>query len=85
MGITAAVCGIIATLALRFGIGVLFGESHRISGWPSDLAMPVWHTLRPDAAALTLAAAFLLFRLHRGVIETIAWLAGAGMIWRLIG
>jgi chromate transporter len=85
MAITAVVSAIIATLALRFCLGVLFGETRMlVSGWVS-LPVPVWHTLRWDAAALTMLAALLLFRLHRGVIETIAWLAGAGMLWRLFG
>jgi chromate transporter len=84
MAITAVVCAVIATLALRFGLGVQFGETGRlVSGWFS-LPVPVWHTLRWDAAALTIVAALLLFRLHRGVVETIAWLAGAGMLWRLV-
>jgi chromate transporter len=85
MAITAVVSAIIATLALRFGLGVLFGETRSlVAGWFS-LPLPVWHALRWDAAVLTMGAALLLFRLHRGVVATIAWLAGAGVIWRLVG
>jgi chromate transporter len=84
LAITAVVCAVIATLALRFGLGVLFTETGALALGPMNLPVPVWTTLRWDAAALTLAAGLLLFRLHRGVVETIIWMAAAGMVWRLI-
>ena len=83
MGITAAVCGVIATLALRFGIGVLFWESARVEGWPAELVLPVWRSLRMDALGLAVIAGAMLFRLHRGVIETITVMAALGLAVRL--
>lgn len=69
-GITAAVVGVIANLALFFAVHVL---------WPQGLAAPV------DAAALVLAllAALALFRWRRSVLEVIAGAAVLGLFWRL--
>jgi chromate transporter len=83
LAITAAVCGIIATLALRFGLAVLFAGSTSMDLGAFSLPLPDWRTLRWDAAALTLIAGGMLFWLHRGVIETVAALAIIGMLWRL--
>jgi chromate transporter len=85
LGITAAVCGIIATLALRFGLGVLFADSRLVQFGPVSLQFPVFVGLRWDATALTFIAGLLLLRLHRGVIETVAIMAALGVIWRMAG
>jgi chromate transporter len=85
MAITAVVCAVIATLALRFGLGVLFAETQTARLGPMVLPLPDWTTLRWDAALLALVAGGMLFRLHSGVIVTIITLAALGVGLRLAG
>ncbi len=83
--ITAAVAGVIATLATRFAIAALFGKSGELAFGPIALPWPAWATLRVDALVLTLLAGLMLFALHRGVITTVATLGALGVAWRLVG
>jgi chromate transporter len=76
--ITAAVTGVIASLLLNFGLKVLFGGVREVVFGPLHVPWPDWAGFSPLAAALTGVAAFLLFRLHRGVIETVAVMAALG-------
>src|SRR3712207_7723426 len=46
-GITAAVVGVIANLALYFALHTLFGETFRVTWGPVDLELPELGTLRP--------------------------------------
>ncbi len=80
--ITAGVVGVILNLSLWFGLHVIFGKVERITGvfkpwWPD------WATLDWGAAGLTLIAAFVLLRLHFGIVKTLALCAGLGLVWRL--
>ncbi|WP_051379126.1 chromate transporter [Derxia gummosa] len=70
--ISAAVVGVIASLALAFGAHVL---------WPAGLAGGVDWT----AAGIAVAAALALFRFGRGVIEVIAASALAGALLAIAG
>jgi chromate transporter len=78
--ITAVVTGVIASLALTFGLQVLFGNVGKLALGPVTLPLPVWSTLSPLALTLSVMAAVLLFRLHRGVIETVLWMGAAGVL-----
>ena len=82
-GVTAAVVGVIANLALWFGLRVLFGEVRRVGVGPLALDAPVPASL--DSAALFLAAlaAFCLFRARLGVVATLGAAAVAGLAVRL--
>jgi chromate transporter len=82
--ITAAVVGVIATLAVRFAVSVLFAASGTARLGPISLPAPDWTTLRWDAAGLAVLAALLLLRWHRGVVETVAICAGAGLALTLL-
>lgn len=75
-GVTAAVVGVIANLALWFGLRVLFAEL--------DGSWPVLGSLQWDAVALSALAALCLFRLRLGVPGTLAASALAGLALRLI-
>ena len=80
--ITAAVVGVILNLSLWFGLHVIFGKVERIGGifkpwWPD------WTTLDWAAAGLTLIAAFVLLRLHLGIVKTLAVCAALGLVWKL--
>ncbi len=83
--ITAAVVGVIAHLALWFGLNVLFATVRHVSVGPFVLIAVDWATLRPDALLLTILAFVLLFVWHRGVITTVGLMALAGVVATLIG
>ena len=80
-GITAAVCGVVATLAVTFALHVLFAEVGTLPLGPATLPWPRLASIRPDALALAVLAAVLLFRFHLGVVWTVAaaGLAGLGL------
>jgi len=81
--ITAAVVGVILNLAAWFTLHVLFrqiDERHfgPLRWFAVDLA-----SVDTTAVVLTAMAAGLVFALHRGLIETIAIMAAAGVIVKL--
>ncbi len=81
-GVTAAVVGVIANLALWFGLRVLFSEMR-----PGALGIewPVPSSLDPLAAALAALAAGCLFGLRLGVVKTLGLTALAGLATKLAG
>jgi chromate transporter len=78
--ITAAVTGVIASLVLKFALGVLFAEVGSVTAGPLRLPAPVLSSMSWPALVLSVIAGVMLFRLHRGVIETVLWLGLAGAI-----
>lgn len=78
--ITAAVTGVIASLVLKFALGVLFGKVGSFTAGPLVLPVPNLQSLIWPALGLAVVAAIMLFRLHRGVIETVLWLGLAGAL-----
>jgi chromate transporter len=78
-GVTAAVVGVIANLALWFGLRVIFGQVERVPIGPAAIDLPVWGTLQPSALALAVLAAVLLFGLKLGLAKTLAISAAAGL------
>jgi chromate transporter len=83
--ITAAVVGVVASLAVTFGLQVLFAEVGRIALGPAGLPWPNPASLQPVMLALSLVAGVLLLRLHLGVVWTVAAMALAGLGVRLAG
>jgi chromate transporter len=75
--------GVIANLALWFGLRVLFGEVRGLALGPVTLDLPVPATLDPAALALAMLAAVCLFRLRLGVVRTLGVAAAAGLLLRL--
>ncbi|WP_137128177.1 chromate efflux transporter [Roseomonas sp. HF4] len=78
-GVTAAVVGVIANLALWFGLRVIFAEVRHISLGPASIDLPAFATVQPSALALAFLAAVLLFKLKFGLAKTLAVSAGAGL------
>ena len=72
-GVTAAVLGVIANLALWFALHVLFTR-----------AGPVWASFDPLAAALAVAAGVALMRFHVNVALVIASCAVLGLLRLLV-
>jgi chromate transporter len=82
--VTAAVVGVIANLALWFGLRVLFRETTHVALGPMELDVPVVATLDPLAMALAVLAGACLFGLKLGLIRTLAVTAAVGMAARLL-
>ena len=83
-GVTAAVGGVIANLALWFGLRVLFARLDTVSIGPARFDLPVLSSLDPWAAALALLAGLLLFGLKKGVGATLGVCAAAGLAVRML-
>ncbi len=83
-GVTAAVVGVIANLALWFSLRVLFGEVREIPLGPMLLEVPVPASLDPAAAGLAALAALCLFGLRLGLLRTLGITALAGLAVRLV-
>ncbi len=79
-GVTAAVVGVIANLALWFGLRVLF---ERMVDGPFALHWPDPASLQWQALALTALAAFGQFRLKLDVVPLLGLTALAGLVLRL--
>ena len=84
-GITAAVVGVIANLALFFALHTLFAETTQATWGPLDLELPDLATLRPTSLAIAIAAGVMVFRLRWSVLRTLAASAALGLAAGLLG
>jgi chromate transporter len=83
-GITAAVVGVIASLALFFSLHTLF-DSTRVHDWgPVHLELPVLTTWDPLAFALTGVALALMFWRGWSPLRTLGVCAALGLIATLV-
>ncbi|MFC4296377.1 chromate efflux transporter [Novosphingobium tardum] len=78
--LTAAVVGVIASLAAWFGLHVLFVEHRTVDLGFRIIDAPVLSSLDPVAASLTVLAFVLLFASKRGVAMTLALCGVAGVV-----
>jgi chromate transporter len=81
--VTAAVVGVIASLALWFGLHVLFGEVGELAFGALSLPVPDLGSFDTPAALIALAAGVALIRYHVNVVIVLAVSAIAGMALRL--
>ena len=79
-GVTAGVVGVIANLALWFGLHVLFSDTRAFRAGPIMLDVPVLASLDILALALAVVAALALFQFKRGVITTLAVTSAVGLV-----
>jgi len=84
-GITAAVVGVIANLALYFAIHTLFGTTSRTDWGPLALELPDLTSLKPLPLAIAVLAAVLLFRVKWSVLHTLGVSALVGLTAGLVG
>jgi chromate transporter len=78
--ITAAVVGVVLNLTLWFALHVLFGDVREMrAAWLRWYAFDPLH-LDLKAGALALIAAFLAFRLQRGLVELVLVMAALGVV-----
>ncbi len=75
-GVTAAVVGVIANLAVFFALHTLFEE---VQTW-HGISVPVLDTVRWSAIAIGAVAALLLFRLRLSVLKTLGICALLGLL-----
>lgn len=84
-GITAAVVGVIANLALYFAFHTLFAETVTLRWGPVDLQLPDLATWQPVSTAITVIAVILVFRLTWPVLRTLGVCAGLGAAAAIAG
>lgn len=79
-GVTASVVGVIASLAVSFGVGVLFERATSRQPLFTPIALPVWSSVEGFAVALAVAAALAIHRFRVNVVwvvlaaGTLGWL-----------
>jgi chromate transporter len=78
-GITAAVVGVIANLAVYFATHTLFAESHEYVWGPIHLDLPDLATVEPLAAGIATIAMVLIFKLKWSVLRTLGVCALLGL------
>lgn len=84
-GITAAVVGVIANLALYFAVHTLFEDDLERSWGPVTLDTPVLNSVRPVAVALAVLAGVLIFAAKWSVLRTLGVCAALGLLAGLFG
>jgi chromate transporter len=84
-GVTAAVVGVIANLALWFAMHFLFADVARIQSGAVQMEWPVWNSLQIWALILSLLASVLLLRMKIGIFKVLGISVAAGMAVVLTG
>ena len=83
--ITAAVVGVILSLAIWFGLHTLFGQVDERHVFGMVLQVPIPGTLNLAALVLSAAAMLALFRFKVGLIPTLIGCSLAGSVMHLVG
>ena len=79
-GITAAVVGVIADLAVYFATHTLFERVVQQTAGPVRLDVPELASVRPLQLAIAVAAAVMVFRLNWSVLRTLGVCAALGLV-----
>jgi chromate transporter len=83
-GITAAVVGVIASLAVFFALHTLFDDTTRITTGPLDFEVPVLGSVQWAAVAITVLGCGLVFWRGWSVLRTLGVCALAGVVIGLL-
>ena len=83
-GITAAVVGVIANLALYFALHTLFGATRAVDRGPFSFEVPVLGSLQVAALGLTVLGCLLMFVARWSALRTLGVCALAGMALYLV-
>lgn len=78
-GITAAVVGVIANLALYFTLHTIFAETTHAGWGPIDLELPRLDSIRPVSAVIAVLAALMIFSVKWSVLRTLGVCALLGL------
>ncbi|MHA6628726.1 chromate efflux transporter [Pseudonocardia sichuanensis] len=84
-GITAAVVGVIANLALYFAVTTLFAATRHITTGPLSLTIPELTSLRPVPLLIAAVAALLVFATRWSVLRVLGVCATLGLAAGLLG
>lgn len=85
-GITAAVLGVIANLALWFALHVVFGEVGELHlALGAKVPNPAWSTFHVVAALMCIVATVALLRFRVGVVTLVIGSAACGVTLRIAG
>jgi chromate transporter len=84
-GITAAVVGVIANLALFFALHNLFTDTRLVQAGPLHLLVPVWSTWKPAEFALTGVALAAMFWRGWSTLRTLGLCAVLGLALGALG
>jgi chromate transporter len=84
-GITAAVVGVIANLAVFFALHTLFSDTWRLSAGIASVQLPILGSVRWVAIAIGVVAAILLFKANWSVLRTLGLCALLGLAAGLTG
>ena len=71
-GVMASVVGVIASLALSFGAGVLFERTTTARPFAAPIQLPVWSTVDAFAVAIAVGAAVAIHRFRVNVVWVVA-------------
>lgn len=82
--LTAAVVGVIANLAIWFGLHVLFARVDAVKHGPVTLQTPDWQSADGLALALGIMAFLLLFRTRTGVLGTLCLCGATAVVVRAV-
>ena len=82
-GVTAAVVGVIASLAVWFALQVLFDVVGEVALGPAAMPSPQFTSLDPAALGIAVLAGVLLMVFRRGLLTTLGVCIVAGMVARL--
>jgi len=83
-GITAAVVGVIANLALYFAVHTLFATATKTGWGPVHLELPRLDSLRSAQLLITVLALIMIFRLRWSVLRTLGACAALGLLTALL-
>ena len=83
--ITAVVVGVIANLALWFGVNALFAQQLRITGYGVDMGLPVLASVNGAMLSLAMLAMVCTFRFGMGILPLLGLCATLGVGWTLLG
>lgn len=78
--VTAAIVGVIASLALWFALHVLFSELTRVTFGPAAVDLPLLASLNWRAALLAVLAAVLIFKARWSVLRVLPVVALGGLV-----
>ncbi len=79
-GITAAVVGVIANLALYFALHTLFDDTSRVTNGPFAFDVPQVESIHWAALGITALGCVMIFRLGWSVLRTLGVCAFAGLL-----
>ncbi len=83
-GITAAVVGVIANLAVYFALHTLFADTNRVTAGPLDFEYPVLESIQWASLAITALGCALVFWRGWSVLRTLGACAATGIVVGLL-